>query len=83
MHDKSLFPFHDLIWQVSLGVMKVDGLDIDVGVESVLIEENRAACMMGHVEPTCKNVMIDIGLQSAFQRRLLFRVWAQGSSCRC
>ena len=40
--------------------MKVDGLDIDVGVEGVLIEENRAACIMGHVEPTCKNVMIAI-----------------------
>ena len=40
--------------------MKVDGLDIDVGLEGVLIEENRAACIMCHVEPTCKNVMIDI-----------------------
>ena len=40
--------------------MKVDRLDIDVGVESDLIEENRAACIMGHVEPTCQNVMIDI-----------------------
>ena len=39
--------------------MKVDGFDIDVGVEVVLVEENRAACTMGHVEPTCKNVMID------------------------
>ena len=40
--------------------MKVDGLDIYVGEEGVLIEENRAACIMGHVEPTSKNVMIDI-----------------------
>ena len=40
--------------------MKVDRFDIDVGIESVLIEENRAACTIGHVEPTCKNVMIDI-----------------------
>ena len=30
--------------------MKVDRLDIDVGVEGVLIEENRATCVMGHVE---------------------------------
>ena len=36
------------------GVMKVDGLDIDVGVEGVLVEENRAAYIMGHVEPTSK-----------------------------
>ena len=40
--------------------MKADGLDIDVGIEGVLIEENRAACVMGHVEATWKNVMIDI-----------------------
>ena len=26
------------------------GLDIDVGVEGVLVEENRASCVMGHVE---------------------------------
>ena len=40
--------------------MKVDGLDIDVEIEGVLTEENRAACIVGHVEPTCKNVMINI-----------------------
>ena len=46
--------------------MKVDGLDIDVGIEGVLIEENRATSMMGHVEATCENVMIDI-LRSLLQ----------------
>ena len=40
--------------------MKVDRFDIDVWIEGVLIEENRSACIMGHVEPTCKHVMIDI-----------------------
>ena len=40
--------------------MKVDGLDIDVGVEGVLVEENRAACVMGHVKSFLKNVMINI-----------------------
>ena len=40
--------------------MEVDRFDIDVVIESVLTEENRTACMMGHVEPTCKNVMINI-----------------------
>ena len=40
--------------------MKVDRFDIDVGIKGVLIEENRATCTMGHVEPTCKNVMLDI-----------------------
>ena len=46
--------------QVSSCLMKVDGHDIDVWVEGVFIEENCAACIMGHVEPTWKNVMIDI-----------------------
>ena len=31
-----------------------------VGVEGVLIEENCADCIMGHVEATCKNVMINM-----------------------
>ena len=53
-------PFHDLIWQVSSCVMKVDRFDINVWIEGVLIEENRTACMMGQVEPTCKNVMINM-----------------------
>ena len=39
--------------------MKVDRCDIDVGMEGVLIEENRATCVMSHVEPTSKKVMID------------------------
>ena len=36
--------------------MKVDGLDIDTGVEGVLIEETRTACLMGHVKATSENV---------------------------
>ena len=39
--------------------MKVDGRDIGVGVEGVLIEENRTPCITGHVEATCKNVVIN------------------------
>ena len=75
----TLFPFHDLIRQVSPGVMQADGLDIDVGIEGVFVEENCAECIMGHVEPSCKNVMIDILrflLQTndmPFPRNLLFR----------
>ena len=40
--------------------MKVDGLDVNVGVEGVLVEENCATFVMGHVEPTSKNVIVDI-----------------------
>ena len=40
--------------------MKVNGFDVDIGVEGVLVEENRASSVMGHMEPTSKNVMVDI-----------------------
>ena len=44
----------------SPGIVKVFGLDISVGVKGVLVEVNRTTCVMGHVEATCKNVVIDI-----------------------
>ena len=40
--------------------MKVDGFDIDVGVESVLVEENRATCVMGHVEAIREKLVVNI-----------------------
>ena len=40
--------------------MTVNGFDVDIGVEGVLVEENRASSVMGHVEPYSKNVMVDI-----------------------
>ena len=40
--------------------MKVDGLDIDVGVESVLVEANRATCLMGHVEAIREKLVANI-----------------------
>ena len=40
--------------------MKVDRFDTDVRVEGVLVEENRTACKVGHVEPTSTAVMVDI-----------------------
>ena len=39
--------------------MKVNGFDVDV-VVGVLVEENRASSVIGHVEPTSENVMVDI-----------------------
>ena len=56
----SLFSFHHLIRQVALGVMKIIGFDVDFGVEGVFVEENRASSVMGHVEPICANVIVDI-----------------------
>ena len=40
--------------------MKVNGLDVNIGVELDLVEENRASSVVGHVEPICQNIMIDI-----------------------
>ena len=40
--------------------MKINGFHVDIGVEGVLVEENRASSVMGHVEPTSKNIMVDI-----------------------
>ena len=40
--------------------MKEDRFDTDVRVESVLIEENRAARMVGHVKSFLKNIVISI-----------------------
>ena len=40
--------------------MKVDRFGTDVRVESVLIEENRAARIVGHVKSFLKNIVINI-----------------------
>ena len=40
--------------------MKVDRFDIDVKIEGVLIEENRASCVMGHVEAIRENVVVNV-----------------------
>ena len=40
--------------------MKVDGLDINVGVKDVLVEENRASCVMGHVEAIREKLVVNI-----------------------
>ena len=75
--------------------MKVHRYDIDVRVEGVLIEENRAARIVGHVKSFLKNIVINIvrrflqgdevPLLQEFvsQMRLPSHVEAQGSSCRC
>ena len=58
--DPSLFSFTDLSRQVSPGIMKVDGLDINVGVKGVLVEENRTTCVMGHVEAIREKLVVNI-----------------------
>ena len=59
--------------------MKVDRLDIDLGVEGVLDEENRAARIVGHVESFLKKVVINKvrrfsqGNNVPFPRNLFFK----------
>ena len=40
--------------------MKVDGLDIDDGVEGVLVEVNRASYVVGHVEAIREKLVVNI-----------------------
>ena len=48
------------IWQYASDIVEVDGFDLDIREESVLIEEHRASSVVSYVEPICKNVMFDI-----------------------
>ena len=40
--------------------MKVDGLDIDVGVEGVLVEEDCTTCVMSHVEAIREKLVVNV-----------------------
>ena len=40
--------------------MKVDRFDADARVQSVLVEENRAAREVGHMKPFMKNIVFNI-----------------------
>ena len=40
--------------------MKVHGLDINVGVKGVLVEENCTTCVMGHAEAIREKLVVNI-----------------------
>ena len=40
--------------------MKLDGLDIDVGEEGVLVEEDCTTCVMGHVEAIREKLVVNV-----------------------
>ena len=40
--------------------MKVDGLDIDVRIEGVLVEKNCTTCVMGHVEAIREKLVVNV-----------------------
>ena len=51
--------FYHLIRQIA-PIMKVNRPDFDIRVEGVFVEEHRASSVVGHVEPICQNIMVDI-----------------------
>ena len=55
-----LVHLQDLIWQASPCVIQVERFDTDVKVECVLVEENRAARIVGHMKSFTKNIVINI-----------------------
>ena len=40
--------------------VKVDGFDLDVRKESVLVEQYYTPSIMGHVEPICEKLVVNI-----------------------
>ena len=40
--------------------MKVDGFDLDIREESVLVEEHRASSVVGHVEPIREKLVVNM-----------------------
>ena len=40
--------------------MKGDGLAITVGVKRVVVEENRATCIMGHVDAIRETLVVNV-----------------------
>ena len=60
--------------------MNVDRFNIDVRVECVLVEENRAACEVGHMKPFMKDVVFNIircflqGNDVSFHRNLVLDI---------
>ena len=63
---------HDLSGQVSPGIMKVFGLDINVEVKGVLVEENRATFVMVHVEANREKHVVNILGRMPLSCNLLF-----------
>ena len=75
--------------------VKVDGFDLDVGEEGILVERDRVSSIVCHVEPIREKLVVNIlncllqgddvpfSLQFVFRWLLHFHVGVLGSSCRC
>ena len=55
-----LVSFHHVFGKSRLVPWKVNGLDVNIWVECVLVKENRASSVMGHVERISQNLVIDV-----------------------
>ena len=50
--------FNHLFWQYAPDIVKVDGFDLDIREESVLVEEHRASSVVGHMEPVREELVV-------------------------
>ena len=48
------------LWQYAPDIVEEDGFDIDIGEESVLVEEHRAYSVVGHVEPVREELVVKV-----------------------
>ena len=53
-------PSRTFVRQIIPVIVEVDGCDLDIGKESVLVEENRASSVVGHVEPVREKLVVNI-----------------------
>ena len=54
----ALVTFHHLIRQFAPGIVEVNGLDLDVREEGVLVEKHRATSVVSNMEPVCEEFMV-------------------------
>ena len=54
------FSFKHLVWQDAPDIVEVDGFDIDVKEEGLLIENHCASSIVGHVEPVREKLVVNI-----------------------
>ena len=60
LYHPTRFPFKHLVRQVVPDIVKVDGLDVDVRKESVLVEQYCTPSIVGHVESIREKLAVNI-----------------------
>ena len=55
-----LVSFHHLIRRFAPGIVEVNGLDLDIREEGILVEENSASPAVSHVEPVREELVVNV-----------------------